>query len=144
MHRLHLFDGDDDAAVGDEVKGTVVVDFADEVDDVAFRVGGNANGGYRLVRLVNRHFRPAYLRLLPPKEGEAVAIRVEGFRGVQTEGDHCPFLDLLWDNDGDRVVGQYNIRIKIAAALGGPLHTGAEVVELVRIEAPFVGDADTA
>ena len=68
-----LFDSDDDAAVGDEVEGTVVVDFADEMDGVALGVCGNTKGCYRLVRLVNRYFRSANLRLLPPKEGEGVA-----------------------------------------------------------------------
>ena len=56
------------------MEGTIVVDLADEVDGVAFRDGGNVDGGYRLVRLVNRHLRCAYLRLLPPKEAEGLTI----------------------------------------------------------------------
>lgn len=56
------------------MEGTVVVDLADEVDGVVLRVGGNANDGYRLARLVYRHLRSANLRLLPPKEAEGVAI----------------------------------------------------------------------
>ena len=138
------FDSDNYAAVGDEAEGTVVVDFADEVDGIVLRVGGNADGGYCLIGLVNRDFRCTNLRLLPPKEADGVTVRVEGFRGVESNGKEIAFLDTRRDGDGHRVIGQYNIRIKIAAALGSPLHTGAEVVELVRIEAPFVGDADTA
>lgn len=56
------------------MEGTVVVDFADEVDSVAIRICGNAKGGDGLVRLVYRHLRSANLRLLPPKEAEGVAI----------------------------------------------------------------------
>jgi len=68
------------------VEGTVVVDFADEVDGVALCVCGNADGCYRLVGLVDCYLCFANLRLLPPKEAEGVAIRVEGFRGVEADG----------------------------------------------------------
>ena len=138
------FDSDNDAAVGDEAEGTVVVDFADEVDGIVLRVGGNADGDYRLVRLVERQLRRTNLRLLPPKEADGVTVRVEGFRGVESNGKEIAFLDTRRDGDGHRVIGQYNIRIKIAAALCSPLHTGAEVVELVGIETPFVAYGDAA
>lgn len=37
---------DDDATIGDEVVGAVVVDFADDVDGVASRsIGGDGDGG---------------------------------------------------------------------------------------------------
>ncbi len=67
------------------MEGTVVVDFADDVDgisrgtfigDVLAGICGDMYRGCRLVRLVDGHFRLAYLRLLPPAEGEAVAVRV--------------------------------------------------------------------
>ena len=69
-------DSNHDAAVGDEVERTAVVNFADEVDGVTLRVGGNADGGYRLVSGLDSDAGMAYLRLLPPKEGEGVAVGV--------------------------------------------------------------------
>ena len=46
----------------------IVVNLADNVDCVAFGIGGNAQGCYRLVGLLNLHFRLANLWLLPPAE----------------------------------------------------------------------------
>ena len=100
-----LFDSDDDAAVGDEVEGTVVVDFADEMDGVALSVCGNTKGCDRLVRLVNRYFRSANLRLLPPKEGEGVTIWIKGFRSVETNGEDIAFFDTRRNGDGNRIIG---------------------------------------
>ena len=58
------------------MEGTVVVDFANDVNGIASSIGRDMYCGYRLVRLVDSHFRCAYLWLLPPKEGETVAVRV--------------------------------------------------------------------
>ena len=55
----------------------IVVNLADNVDCVAFGIGGNAQGCYRLVGLLNLHFRLANLWLLPPAELQVVAVGVE-------------------------------------------------------------------
>lgn len=39
------FDVDNDTTVGDEMEGTVVVDFADEMDGVGSGIGGDSDGG---------------------------------------------------------------------------------------------------
>lgn len=39
------FDVDNDTTIGDEMEGTVVVDFADEMDGVTGDIGGDSDGG---------------------------------------------------------------------------------------------------
>ena len=54
----------------------VVVDFTDEVEGLACSISRNEDCGDRGVRIVDDYFYCSYLRLLPPVEGEVVAIGV--------------------------------------------------------------------
>ena len=135
-----LFDVDDDAAIGYEMERTVVMDFADEMDGVVSGICRDADGGDGLVCGFDGDGSLADFGLLPPEEGEGVTIRVNRVSGRETDGLTGTGRDLevrnalIFIDDG--------LRIMIAAAFGGPLHAGAEVAELVRIETAFVGDAD--
>ena len=63
-----LGNAEDDAAVGNEVEGTVVVDFADEVVALAAGAWGDGDGdrGGFCLREGEKSF--SYLRLLPPEK----------------------------------------------------------------------------
>ena len=139
---------DDDATIGDEVVGAVVVDFADDVDGVASRsIGGDGDGGGGLVGMIDKDFGGAYLGLLPPKEGEVVGIGVGRTGCIEAYGAAC--LGFEVDGSDGLVVAAEgkerttamtddDERVVVATPFGGPLHAGDEVVEFVGIEAAFV------
>ena len=83
---MRLVDAEDDSTIGDQMEGAGVVNLTDEVQRLSCGICRDMDGGYRLVRLVDGHFRCANLRLLPPEERQVVAVRVRRGGGIESEG----------------------------------------------------------
>ena len=137
-----------DSAVGDKVEWTVVVDFADEVKGLASGVGRDADRGDWGGGIVDGELRRSNLLLLPPTEGEGVAIGVGRGGGVQTEDIACLGGELQGREAvslGSGGGGAYDdLRIAVATSFVGPLHAGGEVVEFIGVETLLVAYADAA
>ena len=89
---MRLVDAEDDSTIGDQMEGAGVVNLTDEVQRLSCGICRDMDGGYRLVSLVDGHFRCVDLRLLPPAERQVIAVRVRRGGGIESEGEdsHSP------------------------------------------------------
>ena len=83
---------EDDPAIGDQMEGTRIVYLANDMYGLPCGICRDMDGGYRLVSLVDGHFRCVDLRLLPPAERQVIAVRVRRGGGIESEGEdsHSP------------------------------------------------------
>ena len=124
------------------MKWAVVMDFTDDMNGGIASIGRNMDCSYGLVRMFDGYFRRTYLRLLPPKEGQTVAVGVFRLGSIKTNGVTSLYKNM--DRLTTLMTTNDNLRIMVALALLGPLHTSHEVVELVRIETLLIANAHGA
>ena len=128
----------DNPSVRDEMKWAVVMDFTDDMNGGIASIGRNMDCSYGLVRMFDGYFRRTNLRLLPPKEGQTVAVGVFRLGSIKTNGVTSLYKNM--DRLTTLMTTNDNLRIMVALALLGPLHTSHEVVELVRIETLLIAN----